>query len=709
MANWYVSKAAAGANNGASWTNAWTDLDQIVWASIQPGDVINIDGGDTACSNLQQGYDFVNHATARPGLTQGMLYTGALVPTVSGTAANPITIRKSSETGRNGTVVIFGGRQTLLPELKQASYAPTGTGRARGIDVRNRTDIIIDGVTRSGIVVYGVGQLKSVNATATGWDAGGSNRCKLINVEIFDCGVYESVTFADTSVGFKTDEQGVVPGLNSTVDRCLIHDCGQDALQGEADPSGTQYLNSAFYFRRFHSNQVAFKGYPFNTGSQSSDALYPHVDALQHFAGGLNKGPLTMKFCWLGPGVNQGFYAGDGALTSFDNVLIEDTTIVAPHSHGVQGDNASGSTPANWTLRRLTIHGPSTRFTGYTGGWLAVEIESGTGHQIQDSIIGIGADFVVTAGFTGTNSGNIYYGTGATAVPGGTNVDPNFVNPLASTENDALWARYAALNLTPQATQALGKGSPLVSFQTLLDRIDSLNGPGIPPAPLPTVTTDSLRSQVRAISDVDINDVSDAEIDTYLNDSYQEVLGENPWPFLMKRAVFTPTANQAEYPISSIASDIDVHRIQYVMSLGVALDQLEPFYYFQYEPYGLATPTTATNPTHWTVLDGNKLALWPAPQGTDQIQVVYLATPPDFSSDTAFPAQYRYVLKWGALRYVYQKIGDMENATFAAQNFLAGVKAMRDELSNANSRPLVVMGSQSFPRPRFSRLRYPWE
>lgn len=44
-ANFYVRAAASGSGNGSDWTNAWTDVTSIVWASISPGDVIYASGG----------------------------------------------------------------------------------------------------------------------------------------------------------------------------------------------------------------------------------------------------------------------------------------------------------------------------------------------------------------------------------------------------------------------------------------------------------------------------------------------------------------------------------------------------------------------------------------------------------------------------------------------------------------------------------------
>jgi hypothetical protein len=81
----YVSKGASGLNNGTSWANAWNEMNQINWSVVNPGDTILIYGGSTE-----------------------MVYTTMLNLTKSGTAGNPITLKKATESGRNGTVRIFG-------------------------------------------------------------------------------------------------------------------------------------------------------------------------------------------------------------------------------------------------------------------------------------------------------------------------------------------------------------------------------------------------------------------------------------------------------------------------------------------------------------------------------------------------------------------------------------------------------------------------
>lgn len=49
-ADWYVKKGATGTNAGTSWTNAWNEMDQIVWGSISAGDTIWVGGGTYSTS-----------------------------------------------------------------------------------------------------------------------------------------------------------------------------------------------------------------------------------------------------------------------------------------------------------------------------------------------------------------------------------------------------------------------------------------------------------------------------------------------------------------------------------------------------------------------------------------------------------------------------------------------------------------------------------
>ena len=63
--NWYVSKGAAGSNNGTSWTNAWTDFNNINFSSVACGDTIWIAGnhGGTAYSGKMSSFKTCTSST----------------------------------------------------------------------------------------------------------------------------------------------------------------------------------------------------------------------------------------------------------------------------------------------------------------------------------------------------------------------------------------------------------------------------------------------------------------------------------------------------------------------------------------------------------------------------------------------------------------------------------------------------------------------
>lgn len=473
-------------STGDTYAHAWNELDKTDWAALAPGDTVIVDGGPTSCGRNY--HDWANYATTRPGLQAGMVYLTELTVKNSGTAGNPITFKASTDAGHNGTVVQFGGRSSPLPEANQVSYTPLGFGNGQGINLNGISYVTIDGSRCSGWMSYGWGDNKAlaVGHSEAIWMTDTTVGCIVRNVEVFDCGTYEVYNLPSTgNPVYKSDGAGVFPGgVNNLFDRCLFHDCGQDPMRSGRAMSGMSWTNCWSYYTRFHS---VYLGYSFPAGCQGiADQNTQHVDGLQAYAGGLGQGPMNFDYCIFGPGLSQGIYLGDSGIpTSFSSVSITNTLILAPFRHGIQGDSVAGNlTPANWFIDHVTIHGPSTPFTGYVSGWLAIEVD-GVGHRLTNSVMNNGAGFYRNASFTGACSGNVYFG-GGDVFPGGSNVDPLFRRPLAANNVTATYNDYEALDLTPGAIGLFGVGSPLVSIQSLLDRIDTLNGtPPAPPAPIP--------------------------------------------------------------------------------------------------------------------------------------------------------------------------------------------------------------------------------
>jgi hypothetical protein len=86
-ANWYVDNTASGANNGTSWTDAWENPTNVVWASVNPGDTVFVSGGTTS-----------------------QTYTDSLSIGKDGTPGNYITVKIGQDAGHNGVAIFEGCR-----------------------------------------------------------------------------------------------------------------------------------------------------------------------------------------------------------------------------------------------------------------------------------------------------------------------------------------------------------------------------------------------------------------------------------------------------------------------------------------------------------------------------------------------------------------------------------------------------------------------
>ena len=111
-AKWYVDNTVAASGNGQSWTTAYKNFSNIVWANIKPGDFLYISGGASGSSKT---------------------YTDEWAIGASGTAGNPVTIAiDAGNTSHNGTVIF--------------DYNALGDkATSGGVDLIGRSYVVIDG------------------------------------------------------------------------------------------------------------------------------------------------------------------------------------------------------------------------------------------------------------------------------------------------------------------------------------------------------------------------------------------------------------------------------------------------------------------------------------------------------------------------------------------------------------------------------------
>lgn len=417
LGRYYVSKNGDN-TDGLTWGSAWNELNQIRWATVQPGDTILLDGGPS-----------------------GMQYTSTLTVGKSGVSGKPITVARSTESGHNGQVAIFGGRATPLPYCGQTNYIYQTSGAMRpiGIDLGTSDWIVIDGMGWRGITIHGHNgcglRLR-----------GGSANCSVRNLEIYDNG-----TAALRNGTWQSDEPGVrFDGANHIFSRMLVHDNGQDGFQ-DNDEGVTNFTlrESWVYNERQHP---ARPGLGFN--------YCTHADAIQVWGGGVQSGML-IEDCILGPGLTNSLILGDSGTGSFvHDVTIRHTLFINAESNNIIGGDDDWPCQ-NWKIENVTSY---LTPAAPTGGHCGIEL-AGTGHVIKDSIFYDGC--VYLPNWSGTASGNYSWKTDD-SLPGAINADPQFTGPLPTT-NTPTFAQQVGADFALKATSpCLGKGARITSVAQLL-------------------------------------------------------------------------------------------------------------------------------------------------------------------------------------------------------------------------------------------------
>jgi hypothetical protein len=183
-ANCYIDSNAQGANNGTSWTDAWTNVTAVDYTSMSPGDVINWAGGT---------------------------YSGAFRIGNVGVPGNPLIIKKSQEAGKDGTVFLNGAVSTgnmwwTLDGANDDSYTNSILDTLQVRSVTNNCGIVISNYNGSAINLTGVG----MQGITLRW----------LNL---------STTNGSDCYGFWLHgSAGAVS--NNVIEYCYIHDVGQDAI-----------------------------------------------------------------------------------------------------------------------------------------------------------------------------------------------------------------------------------------------------------------------------------------------------------------------------------------------------------------------------------------------------------------------------------------------------------------------------------------------
>jgi hypothetical protein len=408
---YYVSKNGKN-GDGLSWSTAWNELDKINWPVIQPGDTILIDGGP-----------------------QQMIYTTTLTIKKSGIQTGPITIKKATDAGRNGHVIIFGGRRTPLPYCNQPGYTVQTIGiNATAISIGSASWIVIDGGNWDGISIHGTGE------EAVYFDNGSSNDT-IRNLETFDNGAIDGSSPAAWGGGI------LIYGSNHIFERVNIHDDAGDAFQ----PSGMNITITKSWLHQSREDPTQ-PGTPFNQCE--------HQDGYQIWDGGTHN-DITVENSILGPGEKEGTILGQTPQGSSHAAIVNNVTLKNDlfinkviNIMGYPGLKETG-----WNIDHVTVVGLKLS--------VALWVE-GDHHSITNSIFYNG--HIILPDGLANASGNCQWNTdGNTSAIEGQTVDPQFMTDASSFNDSTPLVQMADANFAVQPNSpCAGLGSSITSVTQLI-------------------------------------------------------------------------------------------------------------------------------------------------------------------------------------------------------------------------------------------------
>ena len=212
------------------------------------------------------------------------------------------------------------------------------------------------------------------------------------------------------------------------------------------------------------------------------------------------------------------------------------------------------------------------------------------------------------------------------------------------------------------------------------------------------MTRSDIINSVRAITEMDSSDVSDAVLQLYIRDGYNRIIDlERRWNFLEVSFGMTTTAEQQAYTIN----DFTAHDMREVISIldqdNVRLDYIS---YDVAEEQFLVSEESFNDPQFYAMW-ADQIHLFPVPSSTITLLVRGYRTPNDWVTDNTIvdgPDAFDIPLVYYAVSRVYQAQEELQTAAIYERSFSDAIALARRDLTRPPSAsPTVLAGG---PRMR---------
>ena len=218
-----------------------------------------------------------------------------------------------------------------------------------------------------------------------------------------------------------------------------------------------------------------------------------------------------------------------------------------------------------------------------------------------------------------------------------------------------------------------------------------------------SITLNTLRTQVRAMADLDEVDLPDSIVDQFAREGFQRIYAlERRWPILQETYTFNTVANQREYTISTIG---DIREIISVVDTSTQGARLTLIDYNDAESIWLGNLDVASRPYFYSFWD-KKICLWAKPDIVYPMTVRAFRNPvytwlTNINEDIDLDEFFHAILPYFVLARVYQRQEDSDLANMHMKSFEEGVAFARRDLMKASSaQPVVMSGGKQYPTMR---------
>lgn len=171
------------------------------------------------------------------------------------------------------------------------------------------------------------------------------------------------------------------------------------------------------------------------------------------------------------------------------------------------------------------------------------------------------------------------------------------------------------------------------------------------------------------------DDLTDARLLGFINDTYYDVISREPWPFLEKEAV--PTVDTS----GALTTPTDIKQILKLVDTTMGT-RLEPMRNDEFLQLNASNLTTTGNPYAYYFI-AEQPYVFPIPT-TPTLKLFYIATPAALTStpdsSPILPARHHRLIVLGSLVKCYMLEDDAENAAVFTNMYEQRMTQMRNDL-----------------------------